>query len=304
MKELVISLKNIEKIKDWLDKRAILMIIFTLSIISVAGYIYYYSNGLGLVYNDARSHLDIGRRVVEGLTPGVAQLGSVWLPLTHFLMITTIWNDFMWHSGLAGAMWSMAAFVGTAVIIYLFLKELGVGLLGRFIGLLVFVGNTNILYMQSTAMTELSLLFTMTIGSYFFLLWFKRDKLMYLVFSGFWIMLSTLIRYDGWFLFAMAAGITLVYFWRTHGYRRAEGAAILFCTLGGFGIFLWFLWNLAIFKDPLFFIFGPFSAHSQQEHFEVLGHLPTKGNLWISAKVYLYALAFNSTPFILMDIFS
>src|SRR3989344_5019116 len=75
--------------------------------ISIFNYIYYYLNGLGLAYNDSRSHLDIGRRVVEGLKPGLAQIGSVWLPLTHLLMVPTIWNDFMWHTGLSGALQSM-----------------------------------------------------------------------------------------------------------------------------------------------------------------------------------------------------
>ena len=75
------------------SEKYILFII--LSLISVYAFTVYLLNGLGLSYNDARSHLDIGRRVVEGLKPGVAQLGSVWLPLPHLLMISTVWNDFM-----------------------------------------------------------------------------------------------------------------------------------------------------------------------------------------------------------------
>ena len=35
-----------------------------LSVVSVIFFITYFRNGLGLAYNDARSHLDIGRRVV------------------------------------------------------------------------------------------------------------------------------------------------------------------------------------------------------------------------------------------------
>jgi hypothetical protein len=265
-------------------------------VLSITSFIHYYNNGLGLVYNDARSHLDIGRRVVEGLKPGVAQLGSVWLPLTHFLMILTIWNDFMWHSGLAGALWSMISFVGTAVMIYLFLRELGAGLVARFMGVFIFAANINILYMQSTAMTELSLLFTMTTGAYFFLKWFKRDKLINLILAAFWIMLSTLIRYDGWFMLALATFLVIAYFWRKRGFRQMEGVFVIFCTLAGFGVFIWLLWNLAIFKDPLFFAFGPYSAHSQQQQFEAMGMLPTKHNWLLSTKIYLYALAFNTTP--------
>jgi len=94
-----------------------------LAFLSILYFVIFYKNGLGLSYNDARSHLYIGRRVVEGLKPGLAQLGSVWLPLNHVLMIPTIWNDWMWHSGLAGALQSMAGFVVTGYVIYLILKE-------------------------------------------------------------------------------------------------------------------------------------------------------------------------------------
>ncbi|HRN70647.1 MAG TPA: hypothetical protein PLS49_05690 [Candidatus Woesebacteria bacterium] len=105
-------------IKKFLEKFGVGIVLIVLTAISVYFFIYFYQNGLGLAYNDARSHLDIGRRVVEGLKPGLAQLGSVWLPLPHLLMVPTIWNDFMWHSGLAGAIISMIAFVYTGILIY------------------------------------------------------------------------------------------------------------------------------------------------------------------------------------------
>src|SRR3989338_2023771 len=81
-----------------------------LSAISIYFFIFFYLNRLGLAYNDARSHLDIGRRVVEGLKPGLAQLGSVWLPLTHLLMAPPIGNVFMGPSGLPGSTQPMIAF--------------------------------------------------------------------------------------------------------------------------------------------------------------------------------------------------
>jgi hypothetical protein len=116
-KRRFLSLKNI------ISNHLVEIIIFILVFISVFNFLYYLSNGLGLSYNDARSHLDIGRRVVEGLKPGFAQIGSVWLPLPHVLMTLTIWNDFMWHSGLAGALQSMISFVATSLIIFYFLKQ-------------------------------------------------------------------------------------------------------------------------------------------------------------------------------------
>lgn len=200
-----IPLDYIRKIEWFIETYASVIIVLVLSVISVISFNVFYKNGLGLAYNDARSHLDIARRVVEGLKPGIAQLGSVWLPLLHILMAPTVWNDFMWHSGLAGGLISMISFVTTGVVVYKFLKGLGVGLFARYFGVLIFVANINILYLQSTAMTELLLLATMTWGSYELMLWAKDDNNLHLIKSAFWIMLSTLTRYDGWFLLFWAS---------------------------------------------------------------------------------------------------
>ena len=277
------------------SSRLFLRLIFTsLVVLSVVYYLRFLQNGLGLAYNDARSHLDIGRRVVEGLKPGLAQLGSVWLPLTHALMIPTIGNDFMWHSGLSGAIQSMAAFVATGILIYKFLERLKVGSLGRLVGVAVFAVNLNVLYLQSTAMTELMLLATMTAGCYKLLVWHQTDNLLELIQSAFWIMLSTLIRYDGWFLLLFSTILVALHTWKKKNYSTAEGMTIIFCTLGGLGIALWFLWNQLIFKDALYFAFGPFSARAQQAQLSAAGVLATKGNLGLSTKIYFYALMYNS----------
>lgn len=282
------------KAKNALEKYANVIIFFILSMVSIAFFLYYLSNGLGIAYNDARSHLDISRRVVENLTPGFAQLGSVWLPLPHLLAALTIWNDFMWHSGLAGAIQSMVAFVATGILIYQFLKVLGVGMFGRLVGVLVFALNLNILYMQSTAMTELLLIGTMTAAVYQLLMWHKEGTMVRLLQSAFWIMLSTLIRYDGWFLLAFAFGLIFIHSIRKWGYKTTEGVLVLFTTLASFGIVLWLFWNLMIFKDPLYFAFGPYSANAQQTQLEAAGVLETKRNLPFSIQTYIYAMIYNS----------
>lgn len=286
--------KIVNRLQEVAEKYSTLVVVGFLCAISLAFFVNYYNNGLGLSYNDARSHLDIGRRVVEGLKPGLAQIGSVWLPLPHILMVPTIWNDFMWHTGLSGALQSMVAFVATGLLIYKFLERLKIGLLGRLVAVMVFVANLNVLYLQSTAMTELLLLGTMTAGCYYLLVWHQDNNVLNLVKSSFWIMLSTLVRYDGWFL--LLAGLALVGFntWKKRGYKTAEGMVILFGTLAGFGIVLWVFWNALIFKDPLYFILGPFSAHAQQSQLKSAGVLATDRNLWLSTKIYLYALFYNS----------
>lgn len=294
---ITINRNLINSTLKFLEKNMLVVLLFVLTIVSYLSFLVYFDNGLGLAYNDARSHLDIGRRVVEGLKPGLAQLGSVWLPLTHVLMVPTIWNDFMWHSGLAGAIQSMVSFVATGLLVYIFLRELNIGILGRLVGVAVFAMNINVLYMQSTAMTELLLLATMTAGVYELLKWHKTDDFRRLILSSFWVMLSTLIRYDGWFLLAYSGGLVFLHLLKKKGFKAAEGTFIFFCTLGGFGIFLWFLWNLLIFKDPFYFAFGPFSAYSQQLQLEQANVLATKSNILLSLKIYFYALAYNTGAF-------
>src|SRR3990170_9130046 len=119
--------QTLVKVQNWFEEHALSLVVFVLTVISGLVFIYYYLNGLGLAYNDARSHLDIGRRVVEGLKPGLAQIGSVWLPLPHLLMIPTVWNDFMWHSGFFGALISMISFFFSVVFVFLFFYIFWVG---------------------------------------------------------------------------------------------------------------------------------------------------------------------------------
>ncbi len=279
------------------EKHSSVILFFILTMISITSFLYYLSDGLGVAYNDARSHLDIARRVVENLKPGFAQLGSVWLPLPHLLATFTVWNDFMWHTGLAGALQSMLAFIATGILIYKILRTLGVSMIGRIAGVLVFALNLNILYMQSTAMTELLLLGTMTAGVYELIQWHNDNRTNRLIKSGFWIMLSTMIRYDGWFLLFYSVILIIIHALRKYGYKTTEGLVILFGTLGGFGILLWLFWNLIIFRDPLYFISGPYAAATQQQQLEAAGVLATKHNVFFSFQTYIYAVIYNSGMF-------
>jgi len=64
-----------------------LFVLATLVVVSISAWGFYFQQGLTLSYNDARSHLNVARRVVDSLQPGAAQIGSVWLPLYHVLEI-------------------------------------------------------------------------------------------------------------------------------------------------------------------------------------------------------------------------
>ena len=68
-------------------------------------------NGWLLLYGDAVAHLGIARRILDARYPGLAQLGGVWLPLPHLLMLPFVQRMDWWQNGFAGAMPSLLAYI-------------------------------------------------------------------------------------------------------------------------------------------------------------------------------------------------
>ena len=64
-----------------------------------------------LNYGDAVAHLHIARRVFDSRRPGFSELGSVWLPLPHLLMIPFVAVYAWWANGVAGWIPSAAAYL-------------------------------------------------------------------------------------------------------------------------------------------------------------------------------------------------
>jgi len=122
--------------------------------ISFVAWIISYVNNLVTTYNDSMSHLNISRMVIDNREPGFSQLGGVWLPLTHILPIIFIWNDWAWHSGFAGSLFSMASYVLAVWSIYKMIYILTAKKMGALIGSLALALNLNMLYLQTTPMTE------------------------------------------------------------------------------------------------------------------------------------------------------
>jgi len=271
-----------------------LLVIFIAIAISFIGWKYYFDQSLILAYNDSMSHLDIARRVVEGLKPGFAQIGSVWLPLPHILMLPFIGSSFLWHTGLAGSYVSILAFIASGFFIYKIAFNLTRSYLAAIIGFLVFSLNPNMVYMQSIPMTESLLVLLFVASFHFMLIWERTSNFRYLIIAGLFVFFATLTRYDGWILLLQILPIILVISVRKKGWRGAESNLILFMMLAFYGIILWFLWNLLIFGDPLYFATGPFSAKAQQMVFEAEGRLFSKGNLLYSVYIYTIAVVRNN----------
>src|SRR6202049_395553 len=79
--------------------------------VSFISFVYYFQHGGLLLYGDAVAHINIARRVFDSRTPGLLQLGTVWLPLHHLLMIPFLISNENWQRGGGGSIPSMAAYV-------------------------------------------------------------------------------------------------------------------------------------------------------------------------------------------------
>jgi hypothetical protein len=106
-----------------------------------------------LDYGDAVAHLHIARRVFDAHQPRLTELGSVWLPLPHLLLLPFVQIYRWWASGLAGVMPSALAYLVGCVGIYRlarhWLRPTPAALTLAFFAL-----NPNLLYLETTAMTE------------------------------------------------------------------------------------------------------------------------------------------------------
>ena len=254
---------------------------------SIAACWYYFQQDKILLYADAHSHMRLARSVFDGLTPGLAQLGGVWLPLPHILMWPFIWNDYLWHTGLAGSFVSMPCYVIAAIYLYLSARRLTGNCPISFVGALAFLLNPNVLYLQTTPLSELVCVAAFTIAGYYFLSWVQEDKTHQLVLAAASTLLATLARYDGWPIFLALLTLIIAIGWlKGHRWRQIQGNVILFGILGGIGIALWFAWCGIILGDPLYFQRGQFSSQSQQIAFLQKGYLYGYHNLWQSVRLY------------------
>ncbi|HLW03681.1 MAG TPA: glycosyltransferase [Ktedonobacterales bacterium] len=270
-------------------------------IASIASCWYYFQHHDILLYEDAFSHLSIARRIFDSPTPGLAQVGGVWLPLPHLLMLPFIWNDDLWRTGLAGSFPSMLAYVVTSIYLYLAARRLTRKSVVSFVGALVFLLNPNVLYLQSTPLSELACIATMTMTGYYFLAWVQDDAPKYLVFAAGSTCLATLTRYDAWVLFPMLLVFTVLVGWlKRQPWAHIEGTLIVFGIFGGLGIGLWLLWCELIFGDPLYFQRGPYSAQTQTTLFLQTHPLETYHNLFQSLRYYLLLCVDTMGPLVLL----
>jgi len=262
-------------------------------LVSLFSFFYYFRHSALLFYGDAVAHINIARRVFDSQTPGPLQLGTVWLPLPHVLTMPFVVSDALWQNGAGGSFVSMIAYVFGVVGIFRLVRETleanfsgdsnakTTATIGAWSAAFAYGANPNLIYMQTTAMTESLYLCLFIWAVVFFAECIRefesdnpvndsspknRSRAQIALSRCAWCLVGAeLTRYDGWFLAgAMGVVVVIIVFRRKRsrevGDRSFRWIALKFLlAIAAFPI-LWLTYNQIVYGNALEFAIGEYSA--------------------------------------------
>jgi hypothetical protein len=176
---------------------------------------FYATSGLTLSHYDAKAHLVVARRILDSLTPGWVQIGAVWLPLPHLINMLPVQIDLLYRSGgfavalsvLSHAL-AVSSIAGTVLL-------LTASPAGAVLAATLFATNPNVLYLQSTPMTEPLLFGLTTLLVWLVVRWMMNGQLGDSTRAIGWTMvLACLTRYEAWPVTACVFVASMFAWWR------------------------------------------------------------------------------------------
>jgi hypothetical protein len=276
--------------------------------ISVFSFLFYYRHGDVLLYGDAVAHINIARRIFDSRTPGLLQLGTVWLPLPHLLILPFIVSQRLWQSGAGGSIPSMAAYVFGVLGIFRLVRTTFAAngpvddavKLAAWLAAIYYATNPNLIYMQATAMGE-SLYLAFFIWALVYFAAFAHGNAKALTKCGLCLAAACLTRYDGWFLAAVLVPLAVILYSRLRDQRRdvvantahlpSRSQLVKFVLIAAAGPVLWLAYNAAVYRNPLEFANGPYSAKSIEQKTATVN--PARADLWAATSYFLKAAELN-----------
>jgi hypothetical protein len=270
-------------------KNQVLLVIIISAIAGLIAQYISFTDEYIFAYRDSIFRLDASRRFYDALNPGLFnQIGTVWLPLPNFIMFPLSSVNILWKTGLAGSIVNFIAFIFNAIAIFLTLKLLTENKIAHYAGLLLFILNPNILYFQTTPMSE-QLFITFTSLSIYYLVKWNYTRVSKDVFlAGIFTAMASCTRYDGW-TFALAAAFLILIISITSKQKFVKNIFYYFFPTAVV-IAWWMIHNYIYYADPLEFMRGQFSTYFQIKYYESAGRLLTKNNFPLSLKVYYFDL--------------
>ncbi|MEW6366916.1 MAG: hypothetical protein AB1714_19995 [Acidobacteriota bacterium] len=170
--------------------------------IGLAFFAYYYQHDLTMVHYDAKARLLVARRIFDNATPGIQQMGLYWLPLPTLINLPLVTSDVLYRTGILSSLLSVAFFAGAAFFLYRLMFILRSDAFIAAAAAAIFVTTPAVLYVQATPLTESLYFFLFLGGSYFFARFTLTEDRRDLAGASAAIALATLVRYDGWSLWA------------------------------------------------------------------------------------------------------
>ena len=282
--------------------------------ISIGSFFYYLRHGDLLLYGDAVAHINIARRVFDSQTPGPLQLGTVWLPLPHILMMPFIVSRWMWQTGIGGAIPSMIAYLFSVLGVFLLVREIpsmvrGTPVTGEvrfaaWFAAAIFALNPNLIYLQTTAMTEPLYLALFIWAVVFFVRALRAcaagdPKLgnSSLVKCGLCLLGGCLTRYDAWLLAAVLVAVGAGLAW-IGNFTALRPALLKLALLAAIAPAIWLAYNAAVYRNPLEFANGPYSAKAIEAKTSVPGtpQHPGAQDLPVAFRYFFKSAEINLAP--------
>jgi hypothetical protein len=276
---------------NWIE---LLAVVAGCAAASITAIFWSWRNGAMLNYGDAIAHLHIARRVLDAQQPRLTELGSVWLPLPHVLLIPFVQIYSWWASGFAGVIPSALAYLAACVGIYCLARH-WLGPAASALALAFFALNPNLLYLQTTAMTEPLFICEMV----WIVVWLVQwraclDSDPQKLHRTQWLIAAVLIaaiftRYDGWVL-ALVAWTCMGLLLTCRGRLRSRSFWLASALLVAAPM-AWFVYNSIGFGDWLYFVRGPYSAKVIEIRTAAPGFPPHPGwhNPWVAMIYFVKA---------------
>jgi hypothetical protein len=172
--------------------------------------VHYAGLDLTLSHYDAKGHLVVARRIADSLRPGWWQIGAVWLPLPHLLNAGPVQVDAWYRTGFSAVAMSVSCFaLAVGTLVWMIHRATG-SIVGAAAGAVVLASQPDVLYLQSTPMTE-PLLMALTLGGVALTWrWAADGADDPPTAAGLVLGLACLTRYEAWPITAAAIGAAAV----------------------------------------------------------------------------------------------
>ena len=203
--------------------------------------------------HDNAAHLYIARTIIDnGEYSRLANVGTVWLPLYHLVLMPFTIIDKLYVTGLAGAILNAVFVATTASTIYLVLR----GWLGLVFAFMYGFSVYSIIHASSSYMVPIGQ-FLAFAATYYALRYNETGSLRELTKATALAMAASTARYEAWLVLV---AITLAVVLREAGKRN--WVIVAYVPAMWLGVVGWLIYNWAIFGNPLEFIVGVFPGAS------------------------------------------